>query len=123
MHECGWVNRARIRPGRDVMLLDLSTGGARLEAAVRLLPGSRVELQLLTAEVPRVVACRVLRCWVSALSGEDRIRYTAAVGFDTRLAIPGEDPKNDGYLLPHAFAQRGGFKGRRYPAGEVERVS
>ncbi len=121
--ECGWVSRARVRPGLDVTLLDVSSGGALVEGSVRLLPGSRVELQLSSADAARVVAGRVLRCSVSALCGENVIRYTAAVGFDTRLAIPGDDSTRDGYLLPGAFSPLAGWKGRSYPGGDADRPS
>ncbi len=121
--ECGWAARARVRPGLDVTLLDLSSGGALVEASVRLLPGSRVELQLSSSDAPRLVAGRVLRCCVSALTREHGIRYTAAVGFETRLAIPGDDPAHDGYLLPGTFSPLAGVKGRNYPGCDLNTPS
>ncbi len=121
--ECGWISKARVRPGVDVRLLDLSSGGALVEGAVRLLPGSRVELQLSSSDTRRVIAGRVLRCNVSALSAEHGIRYTAAVGFETRLAMPGEEAAGDGYLVPRGFSRLAGSKGRSYPAADFDRPS
>ncbi len=121
--ECAWVSRARVRPGLDVNLLDLSSGGALVEGSFRLLPGSRVELQLSSPDAERVVAGRVLRCCVSALSGESGIRYTAAVGFESRLAIPGEQVRSSGYLLPGALSRLAALKGTVYPTGNAGTAS
>ena len=38
------IVRARIRPGYDVAVVDISAGGALIEASHRLLPGAGVEL-------------------------------------------------------------------------------
>ena len=86
--ECAWLVAARLRPGRDVRLLDLSSGGALVEASVRLLPGASVVLHLIAAGGPVSVCGKVLRCRVSALDRSSGVRYHAALGFDRSLAIP-----------------------------------
>ena len=40
------MERARLRPGRTAYILDLSSGGALIETDWRLLPGTRVEMQV-----------------------------------------------------------------------------
>ena len=40
------IQSARVRPGIDVCLLDVSAEGALIETAYRLLPGRRLDLQL-----------------------------------------------------------------------------
>jgi hypothetical protein len=82
--ERGFVG-ARVRPGHDVMLIDVSSGGALLEAAHRLLPGTWVDLQLLTLDRRVAVRGRVLRSAVSSLAS-GRITYRGAVAFERALA-------------------------------------
>jgi hypothetical protein len=72
---------ARIWPGIEAVLLDLSDGGARLETAYRLLPGHRIELRLHDIVAVTEVRGDVLRCRVAGLSA-DRVTYEGAVAFD-----------------------------------------
>lgn len=76
-------DRARLRPGGDVRLLDVSAGGALVEGDSRMAPGASVELRLPPAAsaVP-VVRARVIRCSVSALIGAESVRYAAALEFN-----------------------------------------
>jgi hypothetical protein len=86
--DCAWLVGTRVRPGRDVSLLDLSRGGALVEGAIRLLPGAVVELQLLGHESRHVVRGHVLRCAVSALDRRLGVHYRAAVRFDQAFCEP-----------------------------------
>jgi hypothetical protein len=79
---CRDIARARVRPGRDGSLLNLSRGGACIEVASRVLPGTPVEVQLAVARCRWSGRARVLRCRVSALLPEDGVRYQAALQFD-----------------------------------------
>lgn len=81
-HELCWT-RARVRPGRDVEVVDLGAGGALLEGTARLMPGTHVVLLLRSDERSVAVDCRVTRCEVVALDGDSTIRYRGAVRFDT----------------------------------------
>ena len=68
------------------MVIDVSAGGALIETDWRLLPGTRVEMQLgEPATLLRVVA-RILRCHVAMLARE-RIRYRGALKFDEPLSF------------------------------------
>lgn len=75
---------ARVRPGLDVTLVDLSAGGALVETVHRLLPGSAIELKLDSGEKRAAVRGRVLRCVVSRLCAE-AVWYRGAIGFDRHL--------------------------------------
>jgi hypothetical protein len=86
--ECGWLVAARLRPGRDVRLLNLSSGGALVEAGVRLMPGSPFVLHLTGVESHHTIRGTVLRCHVSALQQEDGVRYRAALVFDRHFRVP-----------------------------------
>lgn len=86
--ECAWLTHARLRHGLEVAIVDLATGGALVEAAARLLPGSSVELHLTAPGWQWSAMARVLRCRVSALLPERGVRYRAALRFDRPLAPP-----------------------------------
>ena len=80
--EVGWAE-ARIRPGRDVEVVDVGAGGALLEGTTRLMPGTHIVLLLREEGRSVAVGCRVVRCEVVALEGGSGIRYRGAVRFDT----------------------------------------
>ena len=78
------ISQARVRPGHEASVLNISAHGALIETALRLLPGRQVELQIergdeLTAIRGRVVRCRVSRVLASRLS------YHGAIGFEQPL--------------------------------------
>jgi hypothetical protein len=73
--------RARVRPGREVRLIDLSRGGALVQATSRLLPGSQVELQVDVGPWHWRTTGLVTRSQVWALRVDDHVRYRAAVQF------------------------------------------
>jgi hypothetical protein len=76
-----WTRHALLRPGQEVLVVNLSRGGALVESHARLLPGARAELQLL-GKRRHSVRGRVARCRVVAL---DPIRYEGAIVFDHAL--------------------------------------
>lgn len=78
------MERARLRPGRTAHILDLSSGGALIETDWRLLPGTRVEMQVGDPVPLFRVAGRILRCHVVRLD-RDRIRYRGALKFEKSL--------------------------------------
>lgn len=75
---------ARVRPGLDVALVDVSAGGALVETVHRLLPGSAIELQLDAGDKRAAVRGRVLRCAVARLRA-GAVWYRGAIGFDRHL--------------------------------------
>jgi hypothetical protein len=77
----------------------VSAGGALIETEWRLLPGTRVELQVGEPAVFKVTA-RILRCHVERLDRE-RIRYRGALAFDERLSL-GNNRDPTGSACPQA---------------------
>src|SRR6478609_3065660 len=63
-----WIRLSRLRHGPAVSLIDLSVGGALLEAEVPLRPGARLTLELAghAGEEPTMAPMRVLRCEIAA---------------------------------------------------------
>jgi len=78
------IHSARVRPGIDARLLDISAEGASIETTYRLLPGRRLILQLKFATCAVAVRGSVLRCTVFQAS-VDRIAYRGALIFERRL--------------------------------------
>ncbi len=83
--ELPWLSATRLRPGRDVVLIDLSTGGALIEGSARLLPGTRAVLQLLGTGGCLLACGSVLRCHVSAITSEEGVTYRGALTFDQAI--------------------------------------
>jgi len=75
---------ARVRPGHLATLLDVSAGGALIETAYRLLPGTFVELHVETAQGRTCIRGHVLRCAVVGVCST-LICYRGAIGFEGRL--------------------------------------
>ena len=106
---------ARVRPGHDAELIDVSRGGVLIETTCRLLPGATVDVQLSTLDGRAIVRGRVLRCSVTHLCA-DRIRYRGAIAFST--AVPWFADEADGYLLP-AQERRASSESRGCAAAET----
>ena len=88
---------ARVRPGHEVTLLDVSAGGALVETQHRLLPGRSVELYLDTPHHRLAVRGRILRCNVARLCPAS-VWYQGAIAFDRKLSWH-TDEESSGYLV------------------------
>lgn len=97
------VVSARVRPGWEVSLLDVSAGGALVETSYRLLPGSSIELHLATLDRKVLVRGEVLRSAVVRVRAAG-ICYRTAIGFDRSLSWF-VDEQADGYQVPSGEAQ------------------
>ena len=86
----------KIRPGHQVQVIDLSSGGALVEADRRMLPGSAVELQLQALDRQATMRGSVLRCSVVRVRPAS-VSYRGAIVFDRQLAWFGDAP---GYDVP-----------------------
>lgn len=121
---CPWLTSARLRTGLDVAIIDLAAGGALVEAASRLLPGSNVELHLGAPEWRWSTPARVLRCRVSALVVERGVLYRAALRFDRDLEPPcGEDTWKPPRGIPSSSVDREGevaAMGSYYPGAPLQ---
>ena len=78
------VVSTRVRPGHRAKLIDISAGGALVETAHRLLPGTSVELHVETRSHRTNVRGRVLRCAI-VLVRPSWVCYRGAIGFDRHL--------------------------------------
>jgi hypothetical protein len=98
------IVQARVRPGRDVVVIDISAEGVLIESAHQLRPGSSVDLQLATREHHVAVRGRVLRCSIARLLASN-VWYRGAIGFDRHLPWL-LDEREAGYSLPNAEMRR-----------------
>jgi hypothetical protein len=80
--------RARLRPGGEVEIVDLSPGGTAIDRAPRLLPGAAVQLHLSAPGWRQTMTARVVRCEVSDLSSGSGTRYKAGLRFEEPLESP-----------------------------------
>ena len=81
------ILRVQIRPGLDVVLLDISARGAHVETRHRLPPGVSVDVLLAGHSDTTVVRGQVLRCGVVYL---DRlgVSYRGAIAFERTAFWP-----------------------------------
>lgn len=76
---------ATLRPGTLVVLVDVSAGGALIEAARPLRPGARVHLVVTTAARRFAIVAHVLRCMVWSLDPVDGVTYRGGLKFEHRV--------------------------------------
>ena len=62
-----WVKGARLKYGAPLSLIDLSIGGAQVESAVTLRPGSTIVVQIHGEDKDIALASQVLRCHIAAM--------------------------------------------------------
>lgn len=86
--ELSWLLDLRLRPGLDVVLVNLSAGGALVETPTRLRPGTRALLWVHAAAGSWTVSGLVARCWVAALEPERGVVYRGALVFDEAQDLP-----------------------------------
>jgi hypothetical protein len=94
------VSRATLRPGCAVRVVDLSAGGALVQAAQPLRPGARVHLQLVTTTRVFGLVAAVLRCAVWTLHAELGATYCGALQFEERWDAVWEVSTLDGSQMP-----------------------
>jgi hypothetical protein len=92
--------RARMRPGHHLVVIDVSAGGALVEAGRPLRPGSQVEVQMESVDRRGRVAARVVRCTVAAIHPESGVTYQAALSFNESCDWVCESATQDGYPMP-----------------------
>jgi hypothetical protein len=89
---------ARIKPGKEVVIIDVSAGGALVETTHRLLPGAEVELHMETNRQRATVRGRVVRCHVERV-GPAAVSYRGGIHFDACLPWFAPDGGSAGYSL------------------------
>lgn len=90
------IETARVRPGREASVLNVSNGGMLIETLHRLLPGTTIEVQLWLADRRTSISGCVVRSTVACLR-LGPVLYHGAVAFDRPLAL---FPHVDGYVVP-----------------------
>lgn len=74
-----WQPDAILRPGIPVIVLDISTRAVLFESEIRLRPGMRTEIQLMTEDTRASVRGHLARCHVYGLGP---LRYRGVLMFD-----------------------------------------
>jgi hypothetical protein len=98
--------RGTLRPGCTVTLIDLSAGGALVEAGRPLRPGGRVHLQFHRGTRRFTTAAKVLRCAVWALDAEAGVMYRGALEFENRCESLWEPEPRTGHHAAEAPRRR-----------------
>jgi hypothetical protein len=103
------LSQVRLRAGRQLTVIDISDTGLMAEGEMRLLPGTHVDVHLVTCDGRLLVRSRVVRAFVSQLSAST-IRYRGALVFErpVRTAIAG-------YAIPEASEAPPAVEGNPYP--------
>jgi hypothetical protein len=103
------LSRVRLRTGREMVVVDISSAGALVEGITRLLPGTHADVHIVTRHGRVLVRARVVRAMVCHLEA-DVIRYRAALAFDTPI-----DTEMDGYAVPALSEATPAGEGSPYP--------
>jgi hypothetical protein len=87
------LSRVRLRAGRELAVVNVSVHGVLVEGAMRLLPGTHVDVHIMGTHGRVLVRARVVRCAVWALLA-DLVHYRGALSFDraVELARPATAP-------------------------------
>jgi hypothetical protein len=78
------LSAVRVRGGRELAVVDVSEAGVLVDGPARLLPGTHVEVHVVTVDGRVLVRTRVVRAYVSALRAEG-VRYRSALAFERRI--------------------------------------
>jgi hypothetical protein len=106
------LSRVRLRTGRELTVVNISSCGALVEGVTRLLPGTRADVHIVTRHGRVLVRTRVVRALVWRLEA-DAVCYRSALAFDTTI-------DTDGYPVPVENPIFEGGPGRRYPDSITE---
>lgn len=92
------IGQARIRPGHEAIVLDISLHGALIETALRLMPGRQIELQIERGGQTMPIRGRVMRSHVARVQ-PSRVEYRGAIGFEQPLAWLVASGTHDEYAI------------------------
>jgi hypothetical protein len=91
-------------------VVDISNTGVLVEGQVRLLPGTHVDVHVVTRDGRVLVRSRVVRCWITALDAGP-VWYRGALAFDRHV-----DTASPGYAIPQAPLAVPDAEGPDYPS-------
>jgi hypothetical protein len=103
------LSRLRLRTGRELAVVDVSDSGALVEGSVRLLPGTHLDVHVMTRNGRLLVRSRVARCYIARLKA-DVVCYHGALAFERPV-----DTAAAGYLVPEVTHAAMAMKGSDYP--------
>jgi hypothetical protein len=103
------VSQVRLRAGRQLDVIDVSDIGLLAQGDMRLLPGTHVDVHLVTAEGRLLIRSRVIRAFVCRVC-PDRIQYRGALAFEQPVSTAVV-----GYPIPEATAAPNATAGMSYP--------
>ena len=96
--------RTRLRPGGDVVLVDLSGSGALVEGTFRFRPDSRCDLSITHDAGDSMLRALVVRSFVARLDRVGPVRYRAAFRFERPMEWPSSLLAFDGYRIPEVLS-------------------
>jgi hypothetical protein len=119
--------RAKLRTGRELTVINISSSGALVEGLTRLLPGTRADVHLMTRHGRVLVRTRIVRSLVWRLE-PDVVCYRSALAFDAAVDTDFEPKGPDlserreskGYEVPGEIVGNDEGPGIRYPTADVE---
>ena len=97
-------------------MVDVSDAGALVEGPVRLLPGTHVDVHVVTRDGRLLVRSRVSRCSVASLKA-DAVCYRGVLVFERQI-----DTASAGYAVPVVPPPDAGVQGPDYPADPIARA-
>ena len=99
----------RLRAGRELAVLNVSPSGALVEGPTRLLPGTHVDVHVVTRTGRVLVRSRIVRAFVSGLQA-DAVSYHGALAFDRLVDVAAA-----GYAIPEVLLDAVAASGSPYP--------
>ena len=98
-----------------MQVLDVSNWGVLVEGAARLLPGTHVDVHVVTPHGRVLVRSRIARCFVCLIEA-DALRYRGALAFERQV-------ETSGYFVPASGHDVVAAAGRVYPSGAPARTA
>lgn len=106
--------RVRLRTGREMTVINISSGGVLVEGSTRLLPGTHADVHVVTRHGRTLVRSRVLRSIVWHLEA-DAVSYRTALAFEVSV-----DTEPAGYPVPAGIPMSEGGGGNSYPTVDAQ---
>jgi hypothetical protein len=104
------LSRVRLRTGRELLVVNVSNTGLLVEGTLRLLPGTHVDVHVVTPGGRVLVRSRIVRAYVFELQ-PDTVRYRGALAFERTI-----DTTTAGYGVHGALGGFSDAMGTAYPA-------
>lgn len=112
------LSQIRLRAGRQLAVINISDSGLLAEGAMRLLPGTHVDVHLVTDDGRLLIRSRVVRAFVCHVSAST-IRYRGALAFDRAVQTALQTAVQTavaGYAIPEGLNEPPATEGNPYPA-------